>query len=89
LSSQTSSTGRSQRSPMRSLSVICDMKRRRRRLGRLYSGFFAKKRVSRVIVAIDSGQSGDIRSQVVAFPPGGVDESQIGSDRIGGVSLLV
>jgi hypothetical protein len=73
---------------MRSLGVICDMKRRRRRLGALYSGFFAKKRVSRVIVAIESGQSGDIRSQVVAFPPGGADESQIGSDRFGGASFV-
>ena len=62
---------------MRSLGVICDMKRRRRRLGGLYSGFFAKKRVSRVIVAIHFGQRGDIRSQVVAFPPHGAEERQV------------
>ena len=56
---------------MRDLGVICDMKRRRRHLEGLYSGFFAKKRVSRVIVAILFAQRGDIRSQVVTFPPGG------------------
>lgn len=62
--------------PNAQLGVICDMKRRRRRLEGLYSGFFAKKRVSRVIVAIESWAEWRHSIPGCCVPPGSADERQ-------------
>jgi len=74
---------------MRNLGVIYDMKRRRRRLSRLYSGFFAGKRVFWAVAAIQSGHAGDIRSQVVAVRRAAPTRANSRSDWRGGSRLRV